>query len=240
MKNELTYSEFAGEPTYYFSVNEKVKVGNLENATVIEVLDGGKGYNIQFKDYKDRQKTQSFLNERIFSWVQVRPITNTRFSLIKNNDIFIRYMNQDISSLVGTFCSSGIDMTPSYQRDYVWGEKDRINLLDSIFNNISIGTFVLARRSYGTKNELYEVIDGKQRISAIVDFYLNKFEYAGLSYNNLSYVDQQWFKRFSISVAHIEEPTDEEKMKVFLMLNTTGKVMDKYHLDKVRKMLEKK
>lgn len=55
-----------------------------------------------------------------------------------------------------------------YQRDYVWSQEDKESLIDSIFNHIEIGKFVLVFKGY--EGDMYEVLDGKQRLSALQEF----------------------------------------------------------------------
>lgn len=62
-----------------------------------------------------------------------------------------------------------LNLQPEYQRRPVWQLKDRMFLIDSIFRRVPIGAvtlFVDKSRSY----EYYEVIDGKQRLTSILDY----------------------------------------------------------------------
>ena len=52
-------------------------------------------------------------------------------------------------------------------------------------------------------------------------------------YNDLSEKDKTVFENRVVSVADTEEANKKEILKYFLLLNRTGKVMDKKHLDKV-------
>lgn len=74
-------------------------------------------------------------------------------------------------------------MDPDYQRDYVWADKDKEYLLDSIFSKLDIGKFVLVEQDskvwFETHN-MYEILDGKQRLSTLVAFYENRIPYHGV------------------------------------------------------------
>jgi hypothetical protein len=130
-------------------------------------------------------------------------------------------------------------MDADYQRDYVWTLQDKHNLIDSIFNNIDIGKFVFIMLKWEEHplNYLYEVLDGKQRINAVTEFYENRFTYNGLFFNQLSKWEQWHFKEYHVNVAEISNITREQKIRYFLTLNVSGKVMDKEHLKKVENML---
>src|SRR5262249_17356584 len=100
---------------------------------------------------------------------------------------------------------SKIDMDPPYQRrGGIWSPADKAYLIDSILNGFDIPKLYVADFTWGdsplNKKRLpYAIIDGKQRLEAIFDFYdgtvvLNDdFVYrenpvqnlAGLSYQDL-------------------------------------------------------
>ena len=84
----------------------------------------------------------------------------------------------------------------------------------------------------------YEILDGKQRLNALIEFYEDRFSYMGKYYSDLSGMDKYTFKNHPIAIGNIEESEKKVILKYFLMLNRTGKVMDQKHLDNVEKMLE--
>ncbi|MDY4787889.1 MAG: DUF262 domain-containing protein [Bacilli bacterium] len=69
-----------------------------------------------------------------------------------------------------------MNLNPNYQRGSVWGYKEKSMLIESLLMNIPIPPIYLFEREF---NE-YEILDGKQRITAIVDFYNNKYRLEGL------------------------------------------------------------
>ena len=132
-------------------------------------------------------------------------------------------------------------MEPVYQRGYVWDESDKELLLDSIFNNIDIGKFVFISVSDERRHEIgkeYEILDGKQRLSTLIQFYENKLQYKGKYYNELSWKDRQVFKGHAVTYADVKDCDKKDVLKYFLMLNRTGKVMDRKHLENVEKLLQ--
>ena len=135
----------------------------------------------------------------------------------------------------------GINMDPEYQRGYVWTDADKESLLDSVFGNIDIGKFVLVRlegEEYDKKKMSYEILDGKQRLSTLVDFYENRFPYKGCYFNDLSLEDRYCFKNHHISLAEVDTSDKKTILRHFLMLNQTGRAMDKEHLAKIEKMYD--
>ena len=64
----------------------------------------------------------------------------------------------------------GLIDNPDYQRGYVWTLEDKQKLIQSIFNRADIGKFVFIEDENYREYRL-EVIDGKQRLRAILDYY---------------------------------------------------------------------
>lgn len=62
-----------------------------------------------------------------------------------------------------------IDLDADYQREKIWSRKNQEELLDSIIKDIDIPKLYLARLT--DDNFDYECIDGKQRMTTLLDFY---------------------------------------------------------------------
>jgi len=73
-----------------------------------------------------------------------------------------------------------IDMSPSYQRrGRLWSDTDKAYLIDSILNGYDIPKLYMADFTWGKsplnkKKMPYAIIDGKQRLEAILDFFDGK------------------------------------------------------------------
>lgn len=150
------------------------------------------------------------------------------------------FINSNIESLIHKHYYFGVDFNPDYQRGYVWTQEDKELLLDSIFKNIDIGKFVFIRLSdaeWMKRNFGYEILDGKQRLSTLIEFYENKLSYKGKYFNDLSGKDKGVFRNHMVSVAEVNETDKKTVLKYFLMLNRTGKAMDETHLKAVEDML---
>ncbi len=63
-----------------------------------------------------------------------------------------------------------IDLDADYQREKIWSRKNQEELLDSIIQDIDIPKLYLARLE-SNDNFDYECIDGKQRMTTLLDFY---------------------------------------------------------------------
>lgn len=134
------------------------------------------------------------------------------------------------------------NLNPDYQRSGVWDEKRKSKLIESFIINIPIPPIFLYEISFSK----YEVMDGKQRISAILDFFDNNYPLEGLEifpqYNNYYYKDlpeevQNSVNRRYLSATILLKETakneEEEKyMKqlVFERLNTGGLELNKQEI----------
>ena len=82
-----------------------------------------------------------------------------------------------ISELVKLYESEDLDLEPSYQRNSgVWPKEKKQLLIDSVLNGIDLPKFYthVFPKEKGGKFK-YAVIDGKQRIDAIIGFYKNEY-----------------------------------------------------------------
>jgi uncharacterized protein with ParB-like and HNH nuclease domain len=96
---------------------------------------------------------------------------------------------------------------------------------------------VFVHNNYGDEY-LYEILDGKQRVRALLDFYENRFPYKGKYFNDLCVRDQNWFCERTISVAEVAKASRKDLLKYFVILNTAGKTMSEEHIEKVKAMIE--
>jgi hypothetical protein len=228
------------KPTRTFEVGERVRYGNHDKTEILEVYEDV-SYKIHCFGTKEVYgKPTEYSEEQIVCWHQLDKLnaqTDTSFT------VPIAYRmnqsNREIDGLLSIVFSdyAGVDFSPEYQREYVWSQEDKEKLIDSIFNNITIGLFVFAKRPYEDYGKMYEVIDGKQRLTALVEFYEDRFHYKGVYYSQLSFRDSNHFRTYGISMGVLSEnSTQKEKYAAFLAVNTFGKVMDQSHLDSVKKV----
>ena len=229
------------EPTYFFEEGEVIKVGLLKNTKVLRRLYDGKAYEVEYDhnetDQYGRKTGEIVRSKGYWCWYKLRPEPPETESLIQNSDVRMSFICTGIGNILSKAYYFGLDLDPEYQRGFVWSNEDKVRLIDSIFRNIDIGKFALVRKDWNEKY-LYEVLDGKQRIRAILDFYENKFPYKGKYFNDLCARDQNHFEDYMISMAEIDETDQKTILKYFLMLNTGGVQMDKEHLEKVQKQYD--
>ena len=123
-----------------------------------------------------------------------------------------------------------IDLSPDFQRDYVWKSRQRTRLVESILLGIPLPAFYFNQATDGS----YQVVDGVQRLSTISLFmrdghelgksdleYLRSLD--GLKFSQLDTAAVRRFRSTQIVVHVIEAQTpDEVKYDIFSRVNTLG------------------
>ena len=135
-----------------------------------------------------------------------------------------------------------IDMHPSYQREgRLWSRADKAYLIDSILNGYDIPKIYMADFTVGVaklnrKGLPYAIIDGKQRLEAVLDFYGGelrlddefvfqpnpKLKLGGLGYPDLTkrYPEvADIFNTWPLSVVHVVTDEQEKIDELFVRLN---------------------
>lgn len=138
----------------------------------------------------------------------------------------------------GMFKSSKYILRPKYQRRITWNNKKRSKLIESFIMNIPVPPVFLYETEFG----MYQVMDGLQRISTIMDFFDNKFSLEGLVewnelngrfYKDLPQKIKEGIERRQLSVITLLKESaktnaQEANMKkmVFERLNTGGEKLE--------------
>ena len=244
-KKELSFIQrelpHINEPSYKFNIGDEVVLGRLKSAIVKEILYDGKAYGLLCvktnENYGHPYDEETY---RVVSWTRIRPKTIGKTNFAKNQDVRLYFNNTEIESLINKHYHFGVDFDPEYQRGYVWTKEDKELLLDSVFHNIDIGKFVFVRlddSDWLERNVGYEILDGKQRLSTLIEFYENKIPYKGVYFNDLSGQDKAAFLNHNVSFAEVQDTDKATILQHFLMLNRSGKTMSEEHLQAVEEML---
>ncbi len=156
-----------------------------------------------------------------------------------------------VGQLVSRIRHKEIDLTPDFQRSFVWDPKRKCRLIESLLLRIPIPVFYVA----ADEKDNWFVVDGVQRISTIDDYVQNKFdlrqlEYLeqldGLTYSDLSREMQRRISETELVVNVIEPGTPEDVMfNIFRRINTGGmtltgqEIRHALHPGVIRKYLKK-
>jgi hypothetical protein len=135
-----------------------------------------------------------------------------------------------------------LNLRPEYQRRLVWPQEKKSLFIESLLMNIPIPPVFL----YESDLNRYEVMDGQQRLNAILEFYENNLELKGLEtwavLNGLTYIKcppriQRGLDRRRISAnvllaenIQAKEEADFIRRTVFERLNTGGQQLNQQEL----------
>lgn len=102
---------------------------------------------------------------------------------------------------------------PVFQRGVVWSKRKMELLIDSILKGIDIPKLYLLRTEKG-----WDVIDGQQRIRAIVGFFDGEFTHNGDTFEELSDAQKETIEKYKLTITEVEEIDDEEVRLLFTRL----------------------
>ena len=121
-----------------------------------------------------------------------------------------------------------------FQRQFVWKEKDKRDLIDTIMQGLPIPAIFIcdAGTDFTSLSKKYNVLDGKQRLKSIFEFLENKYDYKGLYFKDFSSDDKKKILNYNITLIQMYiDPDDTEKIKeIFKRLNKNA-----YNLNKMEK-----
>lgn len=219
--------KFVPEASRTFKSGDKVEIGCLKNCQVVKSYLGGKFVLI---------KSDSGLN--IFEWTSVFYPTTSKDSVFDVEDIRISSSQRQLADLLSKVYHFGVDVNPIYQRPYIWESQDKIKLIETIFEHGNIGLFVFNHKHFEENGSCYEIIDGKQRLNAITDFYEDKFKVKGFYFSELTPNDKSSFKNSMILESETHELDLKTQLKLFLKINRTGRQVEESHIKKVKELLK--
>jgi len=110
-----------------------------------------------------------------------------------------------------------LDIRPPYQREFIYNDKQRNLVINTVFKNFPLNVFYWAVKKDGT----FEVIDGQQRTISICQFINGDFAYEDRYFHNLQDDEQEKILNYKIMV-YFCSGTDSEKLDWFRTINIAG------------------
>ncbi|MDQ0885921.1 hypothetical protein QFZ81_001009 [Paenibacillus sp. V4I9] len=235
--------ELIPEPTYIFEVGSPIRIGNTQDIKIERVLFDGRAYEISYTTYEPNQLSWRLVKKenqkRIVLWTEVRKkIDVIPEQMTKDLDLHLDFSQIFLQGIIDKAYYNGVDLSPSYQIDFIWSLDEKVKLIDSIFNGFGIGEFVFVRLESENQGMFeYEILDGKERMKTILEFYEDRFSYKGMLYSDLCDNDQGSFIFYSTRFAVLSGISEEQKLRYFLKLNGYGSKINQESLEKVRQRL---
>jgi hypothetical protein len=120
-------------------------------------------------------------------------------------------------------------ITPKFQRRGVWTSAARSFFIDTLLQGMPVPPLYLRiRQSDDRKQIVRELVDGQQRISAVLDYLDDKYalsralgaQYGGKKFSKLQPNDQDLIRSYSFICEVFHGISDKEVLEIFMRLNT--------------------
>lgn len=130
-------------------------------------------------------------------------------------DLVEGYEDNDEAGIVGY--GGKLDIRPPYQREFIYKDKQRDAVIDTITKDFPLNVMYWAVRDDGN----FEIIDGQQRTISVCQYVNNDFSINGMAFHNLPSDKQEQILNYKLMV-YFCEGTDSEKLEWFKTINIAG------------------
>lgn len=144
------------------------------------------------------------------------------------DQIRIHTRHLSVRQVVDMIDDGDIDLSPDFQRQYVWKDWQRWGLIESILLGIPMPSFYFNEEANGRM----QVVDGVQRLTTIHQFFKGEFELGPVTYlrnvkgSDFDRLDGVFRRRFQQAqvVVHVIDPQTPYRVKfdIFRRINTGG------------------
>lgn len=110
-----------------------------------------------------------------------------------------------------------LNIRPKYQREFVYKDKQRDAVIETIVKNFPLNVMYWAKNEDGT----FEVLDGQQRTISICQYVNGDFSIAERYFHNLTETEQQAILNYPLMV-YVCEGNDKERLDWFKIINIAG------------------
>ncbi len=118
-----------------------------------------------------------------------------------------------------------LDIRPPFQREFVYGDKERNAVIDTVTKQFPLNVMYWSVRGDGN----FEIIDGQQRTISICQYVNGDFSIDGMAFHNLTNDKQKQILDYVIMV-YFCSGTDSEKLEWFQTINIAGKELSNQEL----------
>lgn len=119
-------------------------------------------------------------------------------------------------------------LNPHFQRGAVWKPSAKTFLIDTILRQLPMPKIYMRTKiDIASKRSYREVVDGQQRLRAILDFASDKFAlgprasaFGGMRYSDLPEEAKETFLTYAIAVDQLINASDADVLEIFARLNS--------------------
>lgn len=124
--------------------------------------------------------------------------------------------------------AKSLKLNPDFQRGSVWTPAARMMLIDTILRDLPVPKiFIRSKIDKASKRSVREIVDGQQRLRAILDFSEDKItlssrtgEFEGYKFSTLPDELQERFLSYPLAVDQLINASDEIVLDIFARLNS--------------------
>jgi hypothetical protein len=121
------------------------------------------------------------------------------------------------------------------QRPLVWTIAQKRALIESVIIRRSIPPISVVY----TLDDIYQVIDGKQRLSAFIEYVQDGFDFCGYHFSELppdykGQINRHFICAYQLCEYHEEPISDDDKIEWFNWINFAGTPQDEKHMQRLR------
>ena len=145
----------------------------------------------------------------------------------------VEYEKLTVQDLLNMHKNRELNLNPWYQRRSVWLLPQKSYLINTVFEKKPIPSIYIRHTlDIEADQSLREVVDGQQRIRAILEYTEDGFatkhpNYAKrVKYSQLKRSEAESFKFTSLSVGYLLGATDEDVIEIFGRLNSVAKTLN--------------
>ncbi len=142
---------------------------------------------------------------------------------MKVRDLAEGYQDNDEDGVVGY--GGKLDIRPPYQREFIYKDKQRDAVVNTIMRDFPLNVMYWAVRADGD----FEVIDGQQRTISICQYVEGDFAFQGRYFHNLQSDEQQSILDYKLMI-YLCSGTDSEKLEWFKTINIAGEKLTNQEL----------
>lgn len=126
----------------------------------------------------------------------------------------------------GVFAYNGkLSIRPPYQREFVYGDKQRVAVIDTIIKGFPLNVMYWAKN--GENN--FEVLDGQQRTISVCQFLTGVFTYNDMYFHSLPIDIQEKILDYKLFI-YVCEGEESEKLQWFKTINIAGEKLTEQEL----------
>ena len=149
-----------------------------------------------------------------------------------------QHQQYPISDLYGWIKSKELTLAPEFQRGDIWTSSAQSYFIDTLLRGLPVpAIYIRLVTDPETKTSYREVVDGQQRLTAIVKFIGGRLtldkrskEFAGKTYDTLDDDDPERFLAYQISVEQLFGADDDTVLDIFHRINAYGISLNKQEL----------